>query len=129
MAAPVCKSTAYHLYLINFHSKSLPCELLKTLVESLVFSQLTYALPVWGPAVYQNCLSRINRLHNRAICIVCGLYKSEHVSRCRQAIGWLSVLLLMRCHALCAMLDHYTSQDILVNPPIQIRCHHTHNTG
>ena len=49
--AAVCKSMAY---LINFHSKSLPREILKMLVESLVFSWLNYALPVWGPAVHQN---------------------------------------------------------------------------
>ena len=58
------------------------------LVDCLVFSRLTYALPVWGPAVHQNSLSRINRLHNRAIRIVCGLRKSDHVSGHRQAIGW-----------------------------------------
>ena len=62
--ATVCKSMAYYLYLINYHSKSLPYEILKMLVDSLVFSRLTYALPVWGPAVHQNSLSRINRLHN-----------------------------------------------------------------
>ena len=50
------------------------------LVESLIFSRLTYALPVWGPAIHQNSLSRINRLHNRAVRITCGLHKSERVS-------------------------------------------------
>ena len=35
----VCKSMAYYLYLINFHSKLLPCsyKILKMLVEPLVF--------------------------------------------------------------------------------------------
>ena len=37
--AAVCKSIAYYLCLINFHSKSLPREILKMLVESLVFSR------------------------------------------------------------------------------------------
>ena len=32
--AAVCKSMAYFVYLINFHSKSLPREILKMLVES-----------------------------------------------------------------------------------------------
>ena len=37
--------------------------------------------------------------------IVCGLRKSDHVSRHRQAIGWLSVPLLTQHHTLCGMLD------------------------
>ena len=89
--AAVCKNMAYYLYLINFHSKLLPREILKMLVESLVSSRLNYALLVWGPAVHQNSLSRIDRLHSRAVRIVCGLSKSDHVSRHRQAIGWLFV--------------------------------------
>ena len=126
--AAVCKSMAYYLYLINFHSQSLPREILKMLVESLVFSRLNYALPVWGPAVRQNSLSRINRLHNRAVRIVCGLRKSENVSRHCQAIGWLSMPLLTQHRTLCAMLDQYTCRGILLNPPIQFGRHHTYNT-
>ena len=106
----------------------MPREILKMLVVSLVFSQLNYALPVWGPAVHQNSLSRINRLHNRAVHIVCGLRKSETVSRHPQAIGWPSVPLLTQHHTLCAMLDQYTCRGILLNPPIQFGRHHTHNT-
>ena len=98
--ATVCKSMAYYLHLINYHNKSLPYDILKMLADSLVFSRLTYPLPVWGPAVHQNSLSRINRLHNRAIRIVCGLCKLDHVSRHRQAIGWLSVPLLTQHHTL-----------------------------
>ena len=64
--ASVCKSMAYYLYLISYHSKSLPYEILKMLVDCLVFSRLTYALPVWGPAVHQNSLSRLNRLPSAA---------------------------------------------------------------
>ena len=78
------------------------------LVESLVFFRLKYALPVWGPAVHQNYLSRINHLHNRPVHIVCGMCKSEHVSRHRQAIEWLSMPLLAQHRTLCAMLDQYS---------------------
>ena len=85
-------------------------------MDCLVFSRLTYALPVWGPAVHQNSLSRINRLHNRAIRIVCGLRKSDHVSGHRQAIGWLSVPLLTQHRTLCGMLDQYAGRGILLNP-------------
>ena len=105
--AAICKSMACFVYLINFHSKSLPRELLKMLVESLIFPWLNYALPVWGSAVHQNSSSRINHLHNRAVRIVCGLHKSEHVSRHHQAIGWLSMPLLTRHRTSCAKLDQY----------------------
>ena len=45
--AAACKTMAYYLYLINFHSKSFHVRL-KMLVESLVFSWLIYALSVGG---------------------------------------------------------------------------------
>ena len=126
--AAVCKSMPYYLYLSNFHSKSLTHEILKMLVESLVFSRLNYALLVWGPAVHQNSASRINHLHNRAVCIVCGLCKSEHVSRHHRAIGWLSMPLLTQHRTSCAMLDQYTCLGILLNPPIKFVHHHTYAT-
>lgn len=48
----------YYLYLINYHSKSLPCEIL---IKSLVFSWLTYSMPCQFGAsslyVHQNDLS------------------------------------------------------------------------
>ena len=96
--------------------------------EVLCRSRLNYALPVWGPAVHQNSLSRINHLHNRAVRIVCGFHKSDHVSRHCQASGWLSVPLLTQYRTLCAMLDQYTCRGILLNPPIQFGRYHTHNT-
>ena len=86
------------------------------LVESLVFSWLNYALSVGRPAVHQNSLFRINHLHNRAVHLVCGLHKSEHVFRHCQAIGWLSVPLLTQHRTLCAMLDQYMCQGILGLP-------------
>ena len=98
------------------------------LVESLVFSRLNYVcLTSLGPAVHQNSLSRIKCLHNRAVHIVCGLHKTEHVSRHCQVIGWLSVPLLTQHRILCAMLDQYTCRSILLNPPIKFGRHHTHN--
>ena len=69
----------------------MPHEILKMLVESLVFSWLNYALSVWEPAIHHNYLSIINCLHNRAVHIVCGLHKSDHVSGHHQATGRLSV--------------------------------------
>ena len=126
--AATCRSMAYYLYQINHHSSSLPFNILKMLMESLVFSRLTYAIPVWGPAVHQDSLLRLNRLHNRAIRITCGLRKSDHVSSHRQTIGWLPVSLLIQHRTLCAMMDQYTGRGIQVNPPLQFGRLHTHNT-
>ena len=36
---------AYYLYLINCHQKELPVHILQMLVDSLVLSQVNYALP------------------------------------------------------------------------------------
>ena len=126
--AATCRSMAYYLYQIHHHSRSLPSNILKMLMESLVFSRLTYALPVWGPAVHQDSLLRLNRLHNRAIRITCGLRKSDHVSSHRQTIGWLPVSLLIQHRTLCAMMDHYIGRGIQFNPPLQFGRLHTHNT-
>ena len=81
------------------------------IVESLVFSRLTTSLGA-------SSTSKINWLYNRAVCIVCGLCKSEHVFRYRHGIHWHSVLLLTQHHTVCAMLDQYTNQGILLDHPI-----------
>ena len=47
--ASVCRSVLYYLHLINCYVKSLPSDIIKMLVESLVFSRYTCALSVWGP--------------------------------------------------------------------------------
>ena len=82
-------------------------------------SRLTYALPVWGPVVHQDSLLRLNRLHNRAVCITCGLRKSDHISSHRQSIGWLPVSLLIQRRTLCAMMDQYTGRGT-IQPPFTI---------
>ena len=73
------------------------------LVESLVFSQLTFAFPVWGPEVLQNTLSRRNWLHNRAVHIVSVLCKL-----CITCIYTLPSYWLPFC-ALRDMLDQYAN--------------------
>jgi len=82
---------SYYLSLIGPHVKSLPTAIVKMLMESLVFSRYTYALPVWGPAINRDCLSRLDRLQNRAVRLTCGLRRYDHVSRCKAGLGWLSV--------------------------------------
>ena len=95
------------------------------LVESLVFSRFTYALPVWGPAISQESLSRINRLHYKGVRITCGLRKSEHVSNHRRTIG---PQMLIQHRTLGAMLDQHINRGMPLNPCVQFGRHHTYNT-
>ena len=46
-------------------------------------SHLNYALSVWGPSLNKDLFSRLCRLHDRAVCVTCGLRKYDHVSDCR----------------------------------------------
>ena len=52
--ASVCKSMSYYLALIGSHARNLPSSIIKMLVECLVFSRYSYALPVWDPAAHIN---------------------------------------------------------------------------
>ena len=113
---------AYYLYLISYHHKALPMSILKLLVESLVLSHLNYALPVWGPSLAHDLLTRLVKMHNRAIRVIGGLRKFDHVSSFRRQLNWLSVdsLIQHRCNAV--MYKYFTSDHnncILLNPPIQ----------
>ena len=67
------------------------------LANSLVISQLTYALPVWGPSLKVNLCSRLHHLYNCAVRVVCGL--SDHVANSRHTLGWLSLDNLMKHRA------------------------------
>ena len=58
----VCKKMSYYLYLMSYHARGLPLHILKMLADSLVISQLTYALPVWGPSLRANLYYCLHRL-------------------------------------------------------------------
>ena len=76
----VCQKVSYYLYWINAHYKHMPNDVLKLLIDALVLSHLTYALPVWGAAISKQCLTCLQRQHNRAVRIVRNLRKFDHVS-------------------------------------------------
>ena len=88
-------------YLISHNHNVLPVFILKLLVESLVLSHLNYALPMCGPALGHDLLARLVRMHNRAIRVIGGLKKFDHVSNFRRQLNWLSVdsLIQYRCDA------------------------------
>ena len=62
----VCIKVSYYLYCINAHYKHMPNDVLKLLIDSLVLSCLTYALPVQGPAISKQCLTHLQQQHNWA---------------------------------------------------------------
>ena len=74
------------------------------LVESLVFSRYAYALPVWGPAIHKDALSRLARLHNHGIRLTCGFCGYDHVSQYRAQLGWLPVDSFIKYHSLLTLL-------------------------
>ena len=65
--AKVCKKMSYCLYLVNSNWQVLPAVLIKLLLESLVLSNLHYALPVWGTSLHQGYMQCVQRLQNRAV--------------------------------------------------------------
>ena len=87
----LCKKMSYYQYLISYHRTVLPVFILKLLTESLVLSHLNYALPVWGPALGHDLLARLVRMHNRAVRVIGGLNKFDHVSSFRRQLNWLPV--------------------------------------
>ena len=52
----ICKKMSYYLYIISKHKQVLNSNLMKLLIDPLVFSHLNYSLPVWGPSLHQNRL-------------------------------------------------------------------------
>ena len=124
----VCKKVSYYLYWINAHYKHMPTDVLKLLIDSLVLSRLSYALPVWGPAISKQCLTRLQRQHNWAVRIVKNLKKSDYVSAHRTELGWLPVDALIRYRTLCTMHQLYHRTFTLLNPPILFGPQHTYST-
>ena len=92
--AAICKRMTFCLYQISHHSRSLPSDVLKLLMESLVSSTYLCFTSV-GPAVHPDSLLRLNRLHNLALRITCSPQKYDHIRDHHWSIGWLLVSLLI----------------------------------
>ena len=85
------------------HRKVLPSNIIKMLMDSLVFSHSVYGLPVWGPSLSVNLLHCITRLHNHWVRMTSGLGKYDHVSHHRLVVGWLPVGSVIQYRSLVAM--------------------------
>ena len=116
--------------LISPHVKSLPSHIIKMLMESLIFPHYTYALPVWGPAIHQDSLSRLSCLHNRAVRMTCNLRKYDHVSFHRARLRWLPVsMFISEYRSLLTMFyNYYLNKGVALNPPILFGTQHSYET-
>ena len=111
---------AYYLYLIGCHQKVLPDNIIKMLIDSLVFSHFVYSLTVWGPSLNVGLFHRIIHLHNHGVHMTSGLRKYDHVSHYRFALGWLPVGSVIQHHSLVTMYKQYRCiHCLLLSPPIE----------
>ena len=101
------------------------------LADSLIISQLTYTLPVWGPSLKANLCSYRHHLYNCAARVVCGLQKYDHVSNGRCTLGWFSLDNPIKHCVINSMYCHYVSSDCVVfinNSPIEFGSNHSYDT-
>ena len=71
---------SYYLHLIKTHCKVLKYDVMKLLIESLVFSHLTYGVSVCGSSLKQHLVKRIERLQNHAVRLLFHLHKFDHIT-------------------------------------------------
>ena len=102
-----CSKMSYYLYLIDSHKHCLSADLIKLLIESLVFPHLNYCLPVWGPPLSQQLSQRLERMQNRAVRLCKHLSKSDHVSEYYRQLKWLPFKKLVQLHSIRLMYCQY----------------------
>ena len=74
----VCQSMSFYLHLLNKQKLIFKMDLLKLLIESLVFSHVLYCLPVWGPSLSDVNVNRLKHLQYQANRLCVGLQKYDH---------------------------------------------------
>ena len=107
----------------------LPRDLVTTLVESLVLSQLRYCVSVFGNASCET-RDRIQKLINFGARVITGRSKREHISDAIPPLNWLNAAALYQCSVVTrfrAVLrsgePESLSSTIITNSDI-----HSHNT-
>ena len=125
----VCRNMSYYLYLLNKHKSVLKTDLLKVLIECLVFSHLNYCLPVWGTSLTQCLSQRLRRMQNRAVRLCKGLRKFDHVTSHFKSLKWLPLEQLIKYR--CVRLMHRQFLDtrcIPLSPPLLFGKQHCYAT-
>ena len=81
----------------------------KLLVKSLVFSHLSYCLPVWSPSLTQQLSQRLERMQNRAVRLSQCKYlsKPDHVSEHYRQLKWLPLGKLIQLDSVRLMYCQY----------------------
>ena len=94
---------------------------MKLLIESLVFSHLSYSISVWGVSLKQYLVKRLERLQNRAVRLLFHLQKFDHVTCYYRRVSWLPFSDLIKYHSMCVMFHQFRGcgKGILLKPPIQ----------
>ena len=125
----ICSKMSYYLNLISSHKYCLSADLIKLLIESLVFPHLNYCLPVWGPLLTQQLSQRLERMQNRAVRLCKHLSKFNHVSKYYRQLKWLPFKELVQLHSMRLMYCQYHhAKCIPLLPPIKFGPHHSHDT-
>ena len=120
---------SYYLYVINKHRHVLSSDLMKLLIDPLVFSHLNYSLPVWGPSLHHNHLQRLNRMQNRAVRLCRNLNKFDHVTDHYHALRWLPLEYLIQYRCLCIMNRQYHGHRYIpLCPPLKFGLFHQYGT-
>ena len=99
--------------------------------ESLIFSRIDYALPVWGPPLNKSQVGHLQRLQNRAIRVTKCLGKYDHVTQHRQQLNWLPISHQIKLKSICAMYrycHHALHPCLIFDPPVVFLAHHCYNT-
>jgi len=97
----VCKKMLYYLYLIKSHYNVLKFDVMKLLIESLVFSHLSYSISVWGVSLKQHLEKCLECLQNRAVHLLFHLQKFDHVTSYYRRVSWLPSNLIKYHSVLC----------------------------
>ena len=91
---------------------------MKLLIESLVFSHLSYSISVWGVSLKQHLVKRLERLQNRAVRLLFHLQKFDHVTCYYRRVSWLPFSDLIKYHSMCVMFHQFCGcgKGILLKP-------------
>ena len=120
---------SYYLYLISSHKHCSSADLIKLLIESLVFPYLNYRLAVWGPLLTQQLSQRLERMQNRAVRLCKNLFEFDYVSEYYCQLKWLRPAFkkLVQLHSIHLMYCQYHhTKCIPLLPPIEFGPHHSH---
>ena len=85
-----CQSGLYHLYNIGRIKRFLSFEDRKSIVQAILMSRIAYGNSLWYAVAATN-LSKLQRVQNAAVRLVCSLPRHEHVTSSFIRLHWLPI--------------------------------------